>query len=104
MKQEQNQTALGCKAKARLNSFSVKNAGGSSYLKEEHGETQGTVATEYGIVDVYSLIDFTRLYMILEGRMYSWNCSSRFSKRYLVTLAKRFASHCHALSKKSSNG
>ncbi len=57
---------------------------------------QGIVYTVYGIVSVYSQgnddnREYTKLMTIKEGRIYVRTWNKRYSKQYLVTLAKRFA-------------
>lgn len=58
--------------------------------------TEGYVATPHGIVTAYSQGDadsfhHTRLDVVKDGILYMKNIKRRYSKRGLVTLAKRFA-------------
>lgn len=60
------------------------------------GYVHGTVETPHGYVHVYSQKDspahtFTRLDIIFDGICYGRKISAFYTRRYLVTLAVRFA-------------
>ena len=55
------------------------------------GYGTGTVGTVHGIVRVYSQPNYYCLNIILDGVQYSTQRRKGYSRRYLVTLAKRFA-------------
>ena len=83
----------------------AKNIGGSwgieniQYSELSMIERIGTVRTEWGIVEVYSLTDYsqnrvfrlTQLTIIQAGTQYAWTIHDFYSLRHLVTLAKRFS-------------
>jgi len=59
----------------------------------------GTVRTFFGIVEVYSQgklnhSNHTRIDFIFNGRSFRRTFNKRYSKKYLVTLANRFAKEC----------
>lgn len=61
-------------------------------IKTAHGSfVKGRIFTPHGIVELYSQLDHTALFIVVNGRCHrrSWPCG--FQPRMLVTLAKRFA-------------
>jgi hypothetical protein len=78
-------------------SWSVKGKEHTSWIRDYQGWTEGSIATEWGIVSVYSQGDdrfshSTRMDIVHDGRCIARNIyGKRYSKRGLVTLAKRFA-------------
>ena len=77
--------------------FSVRNRH-VSWIRDMKGWTEGSIATEHGIVSVYSQgyndnRDFTRLDLVHDGYCHCRSIKGkRYSHRGLITQAKRFAS------------
>lgn len=71
--------------------------------------TQGVVATHYGFVDVEQWVYSTGSYddsvlfqIVLEGRLFTGLLHKAHSKRYLVTLAHRFAEQAARVAQSNS--
>jgi hypothetical protein len=69
---------------------------GGTYNRAAEDWLEGTVITEYGVVEVYSQGDanhskHTELSFAIAGTCHVRSFQRRFSKSYLKTLAKRFA-------------
>lgn len=68
-----------------------------SWIRDLEDWTEGTIATRYGIVSVYTQGDarvehYSRLDFARDGRLYTRNFEGkRYSHRGLVTKAKEFA-------------
>ena len=95
----ENQIAEGFKMKklkVNDNRHSIGEGYSNIHHNKEYDYLDGIVYTKHGIVSVYSQGDdrFTHstfLCFAVNGRCYTRRINRRYSKRYLVTLAKRFA-------------
>lgn len=67
---------------------------GSWHENREHGYATGVIRTKLGFVDAYrqwdSLRPLTMMEIVYGGRTYRRRWDVCYSKRYCVTLAKRF--------------
>lgn len=87
----------GALAGANFDSFSASRGIVWACESRAYNYRQGAVLTPLGIVALYDQdhgqLALTRLDFVVDGRCHSATFERRFSDRYLITLARRFAEH-----------
>jgi len=79
------------------------------YENQINSHEKGYVRTLHGFVEVYSQGDdkfnhYTSVSMILDGFWFHRNINKRYSQKFLVTFANRFANDCFAKQNPSKSG